>query len=123
MLEIKDVEAVIGENRVLRGVSLSVPRGAAVAVLGANGAGKTSLIRTIAGSLRAVRGQILLDGQAIQNLPPHAVSRLGVAIVPEGRRTFVDMSVADNLLMGAYLPGAARPIATPSTRSWPFSRC
>ena len=104
MLELKDVDAVIGENRVLRGISLSIPRGAAVAVLGANGAGKTSLIRTISGSLRATRGEILLNGKAIQHLPPHAVSRLGVATVPEGRRTFVDMSVADNLMMGAYLP-------------------
>jgi branched-chain amino acid transport system ATP-binding protein len=104
MLEIKDVDAVIGENQVLRSVSLNVPRATAVAVLGANGAGKTSLIRTITGSLRATRGQILLNGKSIQNLPPHEVSRLGVATVPEGRRTFVDMSVADNLLMGAYLP-------------------
>lgn len=83
---------------------MHVPEGSAVAVLGANGAGKSSLIRVIAGLLRATRGKVLLDGREIQNLPPHEIGRLGVATVPEGRRTFVDMSVADNLMMGAFLP-------------------
>jgi branched-chain amino acid transport system ATP-binding protein len=108
MLELIDVQATIGENLVLRGVSLKVPRETAVAVLGANGAGKTSLIRSITGSLRIKSGKILLKDQEIQDLPTHAVSRLGVATVPEGRRTFVDMSVADNLMMGAYLPRARK---------------
>ncbi len=104
MLKIENLEAYIGENRVLRGISLEVPRGSAVAVLGANGAGKSSLINVIAGLIRAVAGKVLLQDQEIQNLAPHKIGRLGVAIVPEGRRTFVDMSVADNLMMGAYLP-------------------
>ncbi len=104
MLELKNVEAFIGENQVLRDVSLRVPAGTSVAVLGANGAGKTSLIRTIMGSLEAVSGQILFNGCDICRMSPHEVSRLGVATVPEGRRIFVDMSVADNLMMGAYLP-------------------
>ena len=108
MLELENVEAGIGENRVLRGISLKVPRGTAVAVLGANGAGKSSLIRVIAGSLKAAAGRVLLSGEEIQNWPPHRISRLGVATVPEGRRTFVDMSVADNLMMGAYLPRARK---------------
>ena len=108
MLELENVEANIGENRVLRGISLKVQRGTAVAVLGANGAGKSSLIRVITGSLEAAAGRVLLDGEEIQNLPPHRISRLGVATVPEGRRTFVDMSVADNLMMGAYLPRARK---------------
>ncbi len=104
MLELKNVEADIGENRVLRGVSLEVPQGSTVAVLGANGAGKSSLIRVIAGLLHITAGAVLLEGREIQNLPPHEIGRLGVATVPEGRRTFVDMSVADNLMMGAFLP-------------------
>jgi branched-chain amino acid transport system ATP-binding protein len=104
MLKLENVEAYIGENRVLRGVSLEVKQGTAVSVLGANGAGKSSLIRAITGTLKATGGRVLLDRTEIQNLPPHRISRLGVATVPEGRRTFVDMSVADNLMMGAYLP-------------------
>ncbi|MGD2185304.1 MAG: ABC transporter ATP-binding protein [Desulfobacterales bacterium] len=104
MLELQSVEANIGDNRVLRGVSLKVNQGTAVSVLGANGAGKSSLIRVITGILRVTGGRILLNGKEIQHLPPHQISRLGVATVPEGRRTFVDMSVADNLMMGAYLP-------------------
>ena len=62
----------------------------------------------ITGSLKAAAGRVLLDGEEIQNLPPHRISRLGVATVPEGRRTFVDMSVSDNLMMGAYLPHARK---------------
>jgi branched-chain amino acid transport system ATP-binding protein len=104
MLKLEKLIVNIGENRVLREVSLSVPHKAKVAVLGANGAGKTSLIRAVTGILKTVSGKILLDGKEIQNLPPHKISRLGVAVVPEGRRTFADMSVADNLMMGAYLP-------------------
>ena len=104
MLRLENLEAYIGENRVLRGISMQVHQGSAVAVLGANGAGKSSLIRVLTGLLEATRGKVLLDGQEIQNLPPHEIGRLGVATVPEGRRTFVDMSVADNLMMGAFLP-------------------
>ncbi|KIX15524.1 ABC transporter ATP-binding protein [Dethiosulfatarculus sandiegensis] len=104
MLEVKDLKASIGENRVLRGISLEVPQGSSVAVLGANGAGKSSLIRTITGLLKATSGKVLLNGEEIQNQPPHVISRLGVAVVPEGRRMFADMNVQDNLMMGAFLP-------------------
>ena len=108
MLELDNVKVNIGENRVLRGVSIKVPENTSVAVLGANGAGKSSLIRVITGTLKATQGRILLNGNPIQNLPAHKISRLGVATVPEGRRTFVDMSVKDNLMMGAYLPDARK---------------
>ena len=104
MLELKDLEAYIGENRVLRGVSLEVPKGSSVTVLGANGAGKSSLISVVSGLRQATRGTVMLEGREIQNLAPYQIARLGVATVPEGRRTFVDMTVADNLLMGAFLP-------------------
>ena len=110
MLELENVHANIGENRVLRGISITVPKGTAVAVLGANGAGKSSLIRVITGVLEASAGRVRLEGKEIQNLPPHQISRLGVATVPEGRRTFADMSVADNLMMGAYLPRARKKL-------------
>ena len=110
MLRLEKVEANIGENRVLRGISLEVPTGAAVAVLGANGAGKSSLIKAVTGLLPVTAGRVLLEGEEIQNQPPHLISRRGVATVPEGRRTFVDMSVADNLMMGAFLPRARQSL-------------
>ncbi len=104
MLKLEKVEAYIGENRVLRGVSLEVQRGSTVAALGANGAGKSSLIRVITGLLKPSAGRVLLEEREIQRLEPHEIARLGVATVPEGRRTFGDMSVSDNLMMGAFLP-------------------
>ncbi|MFH1057058.1 MAG: ABC transporter ATP-binding protein [Pseudomonadota bacterium] len=104
MLRLENVEAFIGENQVLRGVSLEVPAQASVAVLGANGAGKSSLIRVILGLMKVTSGRVLLNGREIQNQPPHQIARLGVACVPEGRRVFKDMSVLDNLKLGAYLP-------------------
>jgi branched-chain amino acid transport system ATP-binding protein len=104
MLKLTDLEAYIGENRVLRGVSLEVPKGSSVTVLGANGAGKSSLIGVISGLRAVTRGTVTLEDREIQNMAPYAIARLGVATVPEGRRTFVDMTVADNLMMGAFLP-------------------
>ena len=104
MLKLTDLEAYIGENRVLRGVSLEVPEGSSVTVLGANGAGKSSLIGVISGLRAATRGTVTLEGREIQNIPPYVIARLGLATVPEGRRTFVDMTVSDNLMMGAFLP-------------------
>jgi len=104
MLKLTDLEAYIGENRVLRGVSLEVPEGSSVTVLGANGAGKSSLIGVISGLRAATRGTVTLEGREIQNMPPYVIARLGLATVPEGRRTFVDMTVSDNLMMGAFLP-------------------
>jgi branched-chain amino acid transport system ATP-binding protein len=111
MLRLEKVEAYIGENRVLRGISLEVPQGSTVAVLGANGAGKSSLIRVITGLLKTADGKVILDGTEIQNLEPHEIGRLGVATVPEGRRVFGDMSVADNLMMGAYLPRGRKQLS------------
>ena len=104
MLKLENVEAFIGENQVLRGVSLTVPAGGSVAVLGANGAGKSSIIRAIQGLLKVRSGRILLEGREIQNQPAHQIARLGLGCVPEGRRVFKDMSVLDNLKMGAFLP-------------------
>ena len=111
MLRIENLEAFIGENQVLRGVSLEVPQGRSVAVLGANGAGKTSLIRVVMGLLPAAGGRVLLEEREITGLQPHQIARLGVACVPEGRHVFPDMSVQDNLYMGAYLPRARQRLA------------
>ncbi len=104
MLRLENVEAFIGQNQVLRGVSLAVPAGGSVAVLGANGAGKSSIIRVIQGLQKVSSGRVLLEGREIQNLPPHQIARLCLGCVPEGRRVCKDMSVLDNLKMGAFLP-------------------
>jgi branched-chain amino acid transport system ATP-binding protein len=87
--------------RALQGVSLSVSRGEVVAVVGANGAGKTTLLKSIAGQV-ATEGRIELEGQSLRRLPAHRIARLGVSMVPEGRRLFPRLSVEDNLRLGAY---------------------
>lgn len=108
MLKIEDIEVYIGEHQVLRNVSLEVGNAERVAVLGANGAGKSTLIRTVVGLLKPRVGKILFQGKEIERLLPQDIANLGLACVPEGRRPFKDMSVLDNLRMGAYTP-RARP--------------
>ncbi len=110
MLVVHNVHLDIGENLILKGISLQVGKGERIAVLGANGAGKTSLIKAIMGLLPIKSGQILFNGKKIHSLPPYEIAELGIACVPEGRRVFADMTVKDNLLMGAYLPHARNKI-------------
>ena len=102
LLELRDVEARYGPVRALGGVSLAVEQGQIVAVLGANGAGKTTTLRSISGTVRR-SGQILFDGKPLGRRGPESVARLGVAHVPEGRGTFAEMSVEENLRLGAYV--------------------
>jgi branched-chain amino acid transport system ATP-binding protein len=106
MLAIEHLDVSYGDVRALDDVSLEVPEGAIVAIVGANGAGKTSLIRTIAGMHRPGRGRILLRNQDIAGLPSYLVCNLGVGQVAEGRQVFPTLSVAENLDMGAMLPRA-----------------
>ena len=106
MLRIEDIDVFYGDAQALDGVSLEVPEGAIVAIVGANGAGKTSLIRTIAGMHRPARGRILYRGADIAGWPSHKVCNLGVGQVAEGRQVFPTLSVAENLAMGAMLPRA-----------------
>jgi branched-chain amino acid transport system ATP-binding protein len=106
MLRIEDIDVFYGDAQALDGVSLEVPEGAIVAIVGANGAGKTSLIRTIAGMHRPARGRILYRGADIAGWPSHKVCNLGVGQVAEGRQVFPTLSVAENLTMGAMLPRA-----------------
>ncbi len=105
MLEVRDLDAAYGEVMVLRGVGLSVDRGESVAVIGANGAGKSTLLRAISSLLRPRGGAIFFDGRRVDHLPPYEVAALGIAHVPEGRRVLPDMTVEENLELGAYLPG------------------
>ncbi|MDZ7762495.1 MAG: ABC transporter ATP-binding protein [Desulfovermiculus sp.] len=108
MLNLEAVRVYIHENIVLRDISLEVNQGERIAVLGANGAGKTTLIRTILGLVSPSKGQIFLDDKRIDNLECHEIAHLGVACVPEGRRVFPDMSVSENLRIGAFVPRARR---------------
>ena len=106
MLAVENLEVSYGDARALDGVSLEVPEGAIVAIVGANGAGKTSLIRTIAGMQRPAGGRIALRGNDIAGLPSYRVCNLGIGQVAEGRQVFPTLTVADNLDMGAMLPRA-----------------
>jgi branched-chain amino acid transport system ATP-binding protein len=100
LLELRDVEARYGPVQALRGVSIEVPEGSVVAVLGANGAGKTTTLRAVSGTVRR-SGEILLGGKPLRG-GPEAAARAGIAHVPEGRGTFTDLSVVENLRLGAY---------------------
>ncbi len=102
MLEILDLKVSYGAVKALDGVSFSVPRGRIVALLGANGAGKTTAIRAISGLAALQAGRILLAGEEIQGIETHAIIRRGLAVVPEGRRLFANLTVQENLLLGAY---------------------
>ena len=105
MLEIRDLDAAYSGVTILRGISLTIAKGESVAVIGANGAGKSTLLRVISGLLRPRGGSVLFDGARVDQLPPYDIAGLGIAHVPEGRRVLPDMTVQENLELGAYLPG------------------
>lgn len=102
MLRVIDLESGYGPMQVLWGASLQVGRGSITAVLGPNGAGKTTLLRTIFGTVRPSGGQTLYGGRDVTRLPAHEKVGLGMVLVPEGRHLFVNMTVRENLVMGAY---------------------
>ena len=106
MLRVQDLDVFHGDAQALDRVSLAIDAGDIVAIVGANGAGKTSLIRTIAGMHRPARGRILFRGTDIAGWPSHRVCDLGIGQVAEGRQVFPTLSVAENLAMGAILPRA-----------------
>jgi len=114
ILKIQELDLYYGDAQALAGVSLEVGQGEIVAIVGANGAGKSSLIRTIAGIERARSGTITFKDTAIAGLPPHKICDLGIGQVAEGRQVFPSLSVLDNLQLGALLPrarsGAARAL-------------
>jgi branched-chain amino acid transport system ATP-binding protein len=106
MLRVENLDVFYGDAQALDGVSLDIPEGSIVAIVGANGAGKTSLIRTIAGMHRPARGSIVYQGKDIAGWPGHRVCDLGIGQVAEGRQVFPTLSIAENLAMGAMLPRA-----------------
>jgi branched-chain amino acid transport system ATP-binding protein len=111
LLEVRDLRAGYGDTEVLRGIDLDVAPGEIVAVLGANGVGKSTLNRTISGIVRARTGTIRFDGVAIEREKPAAIVARGLVHVPEGRRIFPNLSVAENLDLGSYRRAAARRAA------------
>ena len=103
MLEVRDLKAGYGNITVLKGISLAITEGQIVALIGANGAGKTTTLKSITGLLTPAAGQIRFEGKEITSRPPAEIVARGISLVPEGRRIFSNLSVAENLSMGAYL--------------------
>jgi branched-chain amino acid transport system ATP-binding protein len=102
MLEVSNLNVFYGKSQALREVSLKVDEGEIVALVGANGAGKTTLLNTISGLLRPASGSVEFLGNRIDRLAPHRIMQLGICQIPEGRKLFSDMTVGENLEMGAY---------------------
>ena len=106
MLDVKNLNVSYGVTPILRDVSLSIKQGEVIALLGSNGAGKTTLVNTLMGMLKTVSGEIIFEGEHIENMPPHEIVKRGIAQVPEGRKIFPYISVRDNLFLGAYSSNA-----------------
>jgi len=103
MLEAREIEVSYGEVLAVRGVSFTVNEGELVAIIGANGAGKSTILRAVMGLVRCRKGEILFRGEDITSSPPHRRARLGISLVPEGRKILPDLTVGENLFMGAYI--------------------
>jgi branched-chain amino acid transport system ATP-binding protein len=108
ILEINEVSSGYGEVQVLWGASLALQDGKLTSLVGGNGVGKTTLLRSVMGLVRPWKGKVLFDGQDVSHLPPYAKAEMGLVLVPEGRQLFTEMSVVENLEMGAT-PKHARP--------------
>ena len=115
MLRIVELHAGYGDSHVLRGVSLELPAGTAMGLLGRNGMGKTTLIRALMGYVRATSGSLQWQGRDVTGWPPERIARLGLGYVPEGRGVFPNLSVRENLLMAARAGPAGQ-------RDWTFER-
>jgi branched-chain amino acid transport system ATP-binding protein len=110
VLEVRDLHVHYGRVPALHGVSLTVPPGSIVTLLGTNGAGKSTTLRAVSGLLRPAEGQITFEGRRIDGQPPHAILGRGIAQVPEGRQIFPDLTVWENLRLGAYRVADAREV-------------
>lgn len=107
LLEIRDLNAFYGPVQILWDISLALDEGSVISILGANGTGKTTLLRALSGLIK-VEGEILFNGKAIQGLSPHSIAHTGIAHVPEGRGTFTGLTVEENLHIAAYAAGRSR---------------
>ncbi len=111
MLTISDLNVYYGAIRALEGISLQVNQGEIVCMIGANGAGKSTTIRSVSGLVRPRAGEILFEGKPLHKLPPHQIVTLGIGQSPEGRRVFANMSIRENLELGAYTRDKFKPEA------------
>ena len=102
MLKLESVKSYYGNIQALKGISLEVPEGEIVTILGANGAGKSTTLKTISGLIQPNEGRILFQGKSIHKTPPYKIVRIGICQVPEGREIFMGLSVQENLKMGAF---------------------
>jgi branched-chain amino acid transport system ATP-binding protein len=102
MLKVENLQVNYGGIQALQGISLEVPDGKIISLLGANGAGKSTTLRTIMGIVKATKGSILFNGEEMLGLQPDVIVKKGIALVPEGRRVFSNLTVAENLALGAY---------------------
>ncbi len=102
MLSIKNLEAGYGNVQVLQGISIDVPKGKVVTLIGSNGAGKTTTMRAVSGMIKPTAGEITLRGKRVDGLESYTIAKLGLAHSPEGRRVFATMTVTDNLILGAF---------------------
>src|SRR6202171_2841949 len=102
LLEVNNIETYYGPIMAIRGISFAVPRGTIVTILGANGAGKTTILKTISGIMDAQKGTVTFEGRPLRGLDPDKIMRLGLSHVPEGREVFPFLTVRENLKMGAY---------------------
>ena len=102
MLEVKDLEVYYGMIQAIKGISFHVDKGEVIALIGANGAGKTTTLHTVTGLLSPKSGHVIFEGKDITKVPAHKIVSMGMAHVPEGRRVFAELSVYENLKMGAY---------------------
>ena len=103
MLEAREMEVSYDEFLALRGINFTVKEGELVTIIGANGAGKSTILRAVMGLVKCRKGEIFFKGENITLSPPHHRARLGISLVPEGRKIFPDLTVAENLMMGAYV--------------------
>ena len=111
LLRVTNIETYYGPIMAIRGVSFAVPEGSIVTILGANGAGKTTILKTISGAMDPQKGTVVFDGRPIQSMDPDKVVRLGLSHVPEGREVFPFLSVRENLRMGAFTRTDAEAVA------------
>ena len=112
LLELKHTAVHYGKVEATRDISIKVPEGDIVTLIGANGAGKSTTLRMISGLVKPSSGEVLFEGKSIVGLPPEEITGIGIAHIPEGRRVFPQMSVMENLEMGAYLRSDTKEIST-----------
>ena len=110
MLEVRGMEVAYGESLAVKGIHFSVEEGELVTVIGANGAGKSTILRAVMGLVKCRKGGIFFQGKEITSTPAHSRARLGISLVPEGRKIFPDLTVAENLLMGAFVQRDRRAV-------------